>query len=90
MKRTFEIIGIVASLSVGAYVVSYFACVDAGLRVTMGGRFSAMVMYRLPPFAEGHDWAFFGPIHQLDRLFFRPSKWEGKEPTGRILIFPNP
>ena len=90
MKRLLELVATITLIAVGVYVASYFACVDEGLITWMGGRFSKMPLYRIGPFPGLHYWSFFDPIHQLDRRFVRPSKWEGKVTWSETIVLPNP
>jgi hypothetical protein len=73
----------------GAYIVAYFVCVQEGLAMKMGGRFSRWPTYRYFPPLSPQVASFFSPMHELDRRLLRPGKWEGRYNLSRVLIFPH-
>ena len=68
----------VTAFMLALYVLAYFALARPGVTVTIGGRWASWPDYRgLPEIA-------FRPLHDWDRTFLRPSRWEGANPPWTL------
>ena len=76
MKHPTRIMLLTAALLLSVYVGSYFVCVREAFWAGTGIVDQAFPDYRFFPPSTSWVQVMYRPLHDLDRTYLRPSKWE--------------